>query len=82
MELIDPLNEAEKELLQSVDDAFRQIIQANSVITAHLNSLREIKELQDDILKRVSLDDLRDNVSNSLDDASKRADEVMEKLKN
>ncbi|MDP8237782.1 MAG: hypothetical protein P9X24_01715 [Candidatus Hatepunaea meridiana] len=67
--------------MQAVDKAFGQIIQANATITAHLNSLREIQELQDDILKRLKLGDLRDKVTDGLNDVSKKADEVLEIIK-
>jgi len=80
-ELIEPIDKDEKELLKLVDEAFSRLIRANATITAHLNSIRKVKKVQDEALKALELKDLRDKINNELFSASKRAEEAMEKLK-
>jgi len=80
-ELIDPIDRDEKELLKLVDEAFSRLIRANATITAHLNSIRKVKEVQDEALKALELKELRDKINNELISASKRAEEALEKLK-
>ena len=80
-ELIDPINKNEEELLNSIDEAFAQLISANAAITAHLNSIRKVKEVQDEALQALKLKDLRDKINNELIFASDKANEAIEKVK-
>ena len=79
-ELLDPLNAKETELTASIDDAFGQLNRGNATITAHLNSLRKVQEVQDEALAAVHLKDLRDKIDDSLvqvsDEAAKGLDQV------
>ena len=79
---IAPIDKAEKDLLVSVNDAFDKAVRANATITAHLNSIREVKEVQDDILASLELKDLRDKINNSLEDASEKAKEITVSIDN
>jgi len=76
--LLDTLDIQEQELLDAVNEAFDRLITANSVITAHLNSIREVKEVQDDALKAMGLGDLRDQVNAGLVQASRVAAEKIQ----
>ena len=80
-ELIDPIDNDEQELLRSVDEAFFRLTRVNAVITAHLNSLRKVQEVQDDALKALKLKELRDKINQGLISASDKAREALEKLK-
>lgn len=71
--LIDPLNADEKELLATVDTAFERLYIANTTITAHLNSIREVKEVQDDALKALNLKELQEKINDLLVKASDKA---------
>jgi len=79
-ELIEPLNRQETELTASIDDAFLQLTRGNATITAHLNSLRKVQEVQDEALAAVHVKDLRDKINNALvqasDDAAKGLEQV------
>ncbi len=79
-ELIDPINDNEKEILSSVDEAFAQLISANAAITAHLNSIREVTEVQDRALQALNVKDLRDKINNALVFASDNANKAIEKV--
>lgn len=76
-ELIDPIDRTEKEVIIEIDRAFGQVIRANAVVTAHLNSLREVQEVQDDILNLVDAKDLRDSITSALIDASRATDKAI-----
>ena len=80
-ELIDPIDKNEKELLNSIDEVFAQLISANAAITAHLNSIRKVKEVQDEALQALKVKDLRDKINNGLIFASDKANEAIEKVK-
>jgi len=78
-ELLAPLDSQEQELLRAVNEAFDRLMTANAVITAHLNSIREVKEVQDDALKALGLRDLRDQVNQGLARASQLAEEGIQR---
>jgi len=73
---IEPLDRAEEDLLVSVNDAFDKAIRANAVITAHLNSIRQVKEVQDEALESLELKDVRDKINDALAEASRRVEEI------
>ena len=79
-ELLNPIDQDEKALLISVDDAFARIIRANATVTAHLNSLRKVQEVQDDSLKALKLKDLRDQINHQLALASEKTQGVIDKI--
>ncbi|HEY3489820.1 MAG TPA: hypothetical protein VGK27_06840 [Candidatus Deferrimicrobiaceae bacterium] len=79
-ELLTPIEQDERALQASVDDAFARLIRANATITAHLNSIRKVQEVQDETLKSLKLADLRDEVNQKLIDASRKAETALTKL--
>ena len=78
--LLKSFDEDEKKLRKSVEAAFLQIIKANAAITAHLNSLRKVKEVQDEALELLNIKDLRDQINNALYEASDIAAEGLERI--
>lgn len=81
IELIQPLESERKELLSLIDDAFDRFYRSNSAITSYLNSIRKVKEVQDDILKALNLSDLQKEIDKKLQDISKYAEEGLEVIK-
>jgi hypothetical protein len=79
--LLSPLDQEEETLRTEVRVAFARMTQANATITAHLNSLREIKEVEDQALKALNLKDLRDKINDQLVNASKKAKDGLDKIK-
>jgi len=80
-ELLDPLNKQEEQLLSWVDDEFDRLYRGNATITAHLNSLRKVQEVQDDALAALHLKDLRDKINNEILTSSDKADKALEAIK-
>jgi len=79
--LLEPLNDDEKQLLSWVDDAFNRLYRGNAAITAHLNSLRKVQEVQDDALKALNMEGLRDKINNTLINISDKADKYMDDVR-
>lgn len=79
-ELITPINNDEQSILTTVDDAFARIRRANETITAHLNSIRKVQEVQDSALKALNIRDLRDQINNQLIKASNNAAAAIDKV--
>ena len=80
-ELIDPINSDEEELIKLVDEAFSRLIRANATITAHLNSIRKVQQVQDEALKAMNIKELRDKINEGLISSSKKTKEAINKLK-
>lgn len=79
-ELLMPIDRDEKALLASVDESFARLIRANATITAHLNSIRKLQEVQDEVLRSLRLADLRDDINKRLVEASEKAEFALTKV--
>ena len=77
-ELLDPVDEDEKQLRVAVDDAFNRMIRANTAVTAHLNSIRKVTEFQDQVLQAAGVKDLRDKINQALVDTSARTQKAID----
>ena len=80
-ELIDPLDEDEATLITSVDDAFNQIAYGNAAVTAHLNSLRKVQEVQDRALAAANVQQLRDQINAALVKVSQGAEQGLAEVR-
>ncbi len=72
-ELLDPIDDSEAKLLQAVDQAFSRMIAANAVVTAHLESVRDVATMQDRLLEAFGVADTRDEINNALIEISDKA---------
>ncbi|MFA0412746.1 hypothetical protein AB4520_02915 [Vibrio renipiscarius] len=72
-ELIQPLEKAEQKLIADIHLSFNLLIQGNQTITAHLNSIREVQDVQNKLLERAGWDGLRDNINQQLSELSEQA---------
>ena len=79
-EFLEPLKKREDALLADLDDAFGRVIRANATVTAHLNSVLKVQDLQDDILDSVGLKDIRDKINDGIVGASDFAAEVTKEI--
>ena len=77
---LEPINKDEQELSASVSEAFERAIRANATVTAHLNSIRKVKEVQDEILESLEIKELRDKINDALVKASEKAKQITEKI--
>lgn len=79
--LIDPLDKEEKNLRKEVDLAFANLIRANAVTTAYLNSLVKVTAAQDQMLESFDLKETRDKINSALIKASNTAEEGLKEIK-
>jgi hypothetical protein len=80
-ELISPLASQRKELLAIVEEGFDRLLRGNMAITAHLSSIRKIKEVQNRALEALKLGDLQKEIDKRLLDFSRYADQGLEAIK-
>lgn len=79
-EIMDPIDQDETKLLNYVDQAFRQVNNANSTITAHLNSIRKVQTLQDNVMQTLGLKDINDKVNSALVSASDKLNKSLQEI--
>ena len=79
-EFLGPLEQQEEALVAEVDEAFDRLIRANSAVTAHLNSVLKVQDIQDDIADSMGLRDIRDRVSAAIATASEYADTATDEI--
>jgi hypothetical protein len=58
--LMTPIRSQRAQVLGSIEDAYRQIRDANAVLTAHLASVRDVHDAQAEVLHSVGLTGLRE----------------------
>jgi len=80
-ELINPLEDQRKELLFMIEEGFDRLLRGNIAITAHLNSIRKIKEFQNKTFETLKLGDLQKEIDRRLHDISKYADQGLDAIR-
>lgn len=75
-ERLQPLYEAERELVLSVNEAFDKAVRANAAVTAQLASVVKTQQANDELLESVKLKDLREKIRSALTDASAKAGKI------
>tara|TARA_R110001583_G_scaffold55826_1_gene169300 strand:+ start:5 stop:661 length:657 start_codon:yes stop_codon:yes gene_type:complete len=81
LELIAPLEKSEQELLEDIQSSFSLLRIGNQTISAHLNSIREVQDVQNELLERNGWNGLRSNISEKLSELSKEAGNGLEKIR-
>ena len=79
--LISPLENQRKELLVMVEEGFERLLRGNMAITAHLNSIRKIKEVQNRTFEVLKLGELQKEIDKRLYDIARYADQGLEAVK-
>jgi hypothetical protein len=79
--LINPLEDQRKELLAIVEEGFERLLRGNMAITAYLNSIRKIKEVQNKTFDVLKLGELQKEIDKRLNDISRYADQGLEAIK-
>lgn len=78
--LLAPLEKEEKALLADVEEAFRRIQQGNAAVTAHLNSIRKVQEVEGELMKSLGIKDVRENIMKTLANSSEGARKSLEEV--
>lgn len=80
-ELLDPIKSQENEILDSINQSYKNIIYANTTITSYLESTRKIKESQEEALSLVGLRGTDEKLDSILLQASNIVNIALEKGK-
>tara|TARA_R110002073_G_scaffold108336_9_gene243690 strand:+ start:120437 stop:121144 length:708 start_codon:yes stop_codon:yes gene_type:complete len=80
-ELMNPIVSQETELLLKIDQSYQNASYANSTITAYLQSIRKVKETQQEALSMIGLKGLDSTVTNKLLRLSDGINEAIQKGK-
>lgn len=62
-ELLQNISKQESEVLLAIDDSYQKIQNANAIVTGHLASIRKVHDAQAELLSRVKLEGLREDVA-------------------
>ena len=62
-ELLKNVSKQESEVLLVIDDSYQKIQNANAIVTGHLASIRKVHDAQAELLSRVKLEGLREEVA-------------------
>ena len=79
---LDSLQIKEDALLSQIDEAFGRVIRANASVTALVNSVKKVQDLQDKVLEEFGVKDIRDTINTGIVDASNFAEKHTEKIQN
>jgi hypothetical protein len=79
--LLNPLIDAEQKLLADIQKGFSLIRLSNQTISAHLNSIREVQDVQNNILEQHGWSELRDNINTKLGELSDQAQSGLEDIR-
>ncbi len=79
--LLEPIEKQQSKILKTVDDSYEHAIYANSTITGHLQSIRKVKEAQQEALSLIGLEGADSVITNSLVNISEKVSEATEKAK-
>ena len=63
---LDPLQEREDALVAEVDAAFDRVISANAAVTANLNSVLKVQNLQNQVLEAAGVSGIRDTINGAI----------------
>lgn len=81
--LLAPLNLQEQEVLGSIDRAYRQLHCANSIVTGHLSSVRNVHETRADLLESIGVErNLRSEVAARLANTFDRIEGLIQSCEN
>lgn len=78
-ELLSPILQQEREILNAIDQSYQNTKYANTTLTAYLVSVRKVKESQNEALSIAGLNGLDTTVTNRLVELSGFVDMVLEK---
>lgn len=77
---LDSIQVKEDALLADIDKAFDGLINANAAVTAHLNSVLKVQNVQDQVLAAAGVRDIRDTINAALVSTSEFAASATEAI--
>ena len=80
-ELLNPINKQRDEIIRTVNTSYENAIYANSTITAYLQSIRKVKETQQEALSMIGLQGADSLITNTLVNISEKIEAAITKGK-
>ncbi|MFA1563038.1 hypothetical protein [Aliivibrio fischeri] len=79
--LMEPLEKSEQELIESINRSFSALLLGNQTVSAHLNSIREVQEVQSDLLEGAGWEGLNHQLNEQLNKLSSESNEGLDKIR-
>lgn len=79
--LLGPIEAQRRAVLTSIDEAHRQIQSAQAIVTGHLASVRKVHDVQNEILAKAGLGDVRERVATKTSEVSDTVADMISKGK-
>ena len=80
-ERLAPIITQEKQVLEAINRSYNQIQYANSIVTAHLSSILKVHDAQEELLKKVGIEGLREEIGEKLANTSNKVAEFVDRAK-
>jgi hypothetical protein len=80
-ELLTPIKAQRRDVLANIDMAYRQIQAAQAIVTGHLASVRKVHDVQNEMLAKVGLGDVRERIATKTSEVSKTVADFVNKGK-
>ena len=77
--LLEPIRVQKSELLQAVDNSYNNLIYANSTVTGYLESIRKVKEAQNEALAKIGFQESQEILTSKLLEISRGVSKALEK---
>ncbi|MDD9303933.1 MAG: hypothetical protein HUK40_16945 [Desulfobacter sp.] len=71
-ELLNPVRSQRNQLIEDIDASHRQLQATQAIISGHLASVRNVHDAQNDVLKTVGLERMREKLSENTEKVSNR----------
>jgi chromosome segregation ATPase len=71
-ELVDPIKDQRKQVVNDIDTSHRQLQAAQAVISGHIASVRKVQDVQNELLSKVGLEGVREKVAEKTAEVSSR----------
>lgn len=71
-ELLDPINAQRNQVIDDIDASYRQLMAAQALIDAHLASVVKVHDAQNEALKNVGLEGIREKLAENTGEVSSR----------
>ena len=77
-ELLDPIETQRHQVVNDIDESYRQLQAAQSIVAGHLASVRKVHDAQNELLKEVGLETVRERLAENTEKVSNRIGDLIE----
>ena len=75
------INRQESDLMSAIDRSYNQIHYSNSIVNGYLSSIAEVHDAQQQVLDKIGLEGLGDEIENKLTSLSNNVGSILKKAK-